>query len=489
VRHVPSLDREGMVCDVRRIRKAGAVMNIIEFTDDVLRLSLSPAQRTLLKAFYGLPLELIEETIFLECVERPYEAGREYSELTAICGARSGKDSRLATSIVLYEIFNRDHSSYLHPGEKGVALVVAQDFRGGSIAFNYLKAAIEGADSLASQVVETRKTEIEFDNDLMLSVYPCTYRAARGTTIVVAVADELAFWRSEDGAANPDREILRSIARGTASVPNAKLLKLSTPFSKSGVLHDDYLKRQDLTDTLVWKAPTWMMNPNISQRFLDRERQKDPVAFEREYGANFSDDIAGFVQREAVTACVVPGRFELPYDRRFQYTAFADPSGGSQDSFGMAIGHIHRRDGGNSNRFVLDLIREAKPPFSPEAITAEFSQLLKKYSIKTVTGDAYAGLWPRESFQRHGITYKVSDLNRSELYLELLPLLHSNVVELLDIPRLVSQICGLQRKTAAAGKDRIDHANGQHDDVSNVVAGCLVMAALEPVGNRWGGIF
>jgi hypothetical protein len=103
--------------------------------------------------------------------------------------------------------------------------------------------------------------------------------------------------------------------------------------------------------------------------------------------------------------------------------------------------------------------------------------------------DGYAGLWPRESFQRNGITYKVSELNRSELYLELLPLLHSSVVELLDIPRLVSQICGLQRKTASAGKDRIDHMQGQHDDISNCVAGCLVMAALEPVGNRWGGIF
>ena len=46
--------------------------------------------------------------------------------------------------------------------------------------------------------------------------------------------------------------------------------------------------------------------------------------------------------------------------------------------------------------------------------------------------------------------------------------------ELLDHPRLVSQLCGLERRTARSGKDSIDHAPGGHDDVANAAAGALV---------------
>ena len=64
---------------------------------------------------------------------------------------------------------------------------------------------------------------------------------------------------------------------------------------------------------------------------------------------------------------------------------------------------------------------------------------------------------------------------RSELYLALLPLLNSGKVDLLDNPRLVSQLCGLERRTARSGKDSIDHAPGQHDDIANAVAGACVL--------------
>jgi hypothetical protein len=152
-------------------------MTIVEFAEDpqLLNLSLSPAQRTLLKSFYGEPLTDEEATIFRQCVERDYEP-REYCELTCIAGARSGKDSRIASSIALYETFYRDHS-YLHAGERGFVVIIAQDQRGGQIAFNYLKAAIEQSDFLNHHVREARKTEIELDNRITVAVYPCSYRA------------------------------------------------------------------------------------------------------------------------------------------------------------------------------------------------------------------------------------------------------------------------------------------------------------------------
>jgi hypothetical protein len=52
--------------------------------------------------------------------------------------------------------------------------------------------------------------------------------------------------------------------------------------------------------------------------------------------------------------------------------------------------------------------------------------------------------------------------------------LNSGRAELLDEPRLASQLCGLERRTARGGRDSIDHAPGAHDDLANSVAGAVV---------------
>jgi hypothetical protein len=57
-----------------------------------------------------------------------------------------------------------------------------------------------------------------------------------------------------------------------------------------------------------------------------------------------------------------------------------------------------------------------------------------------------------------------------------LPLLDSNRIELLDHPRLVAQLCGLERRTARGGRDSIDHASSGHDDLANAVAGAAALA-------------
>jgi hypothetical protein len=46
---------------------------------------------------------------------------------------------------------------------------------------------------------------------------------------------------------------------------------------------------------------------------------------------------------------------------------------------------------------------------------------------------------------------------------------------LLDHPRLVTQLCGLERRTARGGRDSIDHAPGGHDDLANAVAGAAAL--------------
>jgi hypothetical protein len=59
----------------------------------------------------------------------------------------------------------------------------------------------------------------------------------------------------------------------------------------------------------------------------------------------------------------------------------------------------------------------------------------------------------------------------------MLPPLNSWKVQLLDDRRLLSQLHGLERRTARGGRDSIDHGTGTHDDVANSVAGALVLAS------------
>ena len=70
-----------------------------------------------------------------------------------------------------------------------------------------------------------------------------------------------------------------------------------------------------------------------------------------------------------------------------------------------------------------------------------------------------------------------SKLTKSQIYLELVPLINSEQVELPNHKRLIAQLCGLERRTSRAGRDTIDHGPGGHDDLINSVGGALVMAA------------
>ena len=126
----------------------------------------------------------------------------------------------------------------------------------------------------------------------------------------------------------------------------------------------------------------------------------------------------------------------------------------------LAIAH---REG---DKAILDCVREVRPPFSPEQVTNDFAALLKTYRLARVTGDRYAGEWPRERFRVHGITYDLSEQSKSDIYRDVLPTLNSGRAQLLNLPRLASQLCGLERRTSRMGKDSIDHAPGAHDDLS-----------------------
>jgi hypothetical protein len=161
---------------------------------------------------------------------------------------------------------------------------------------------------------------------------------------------------------------------------------------------------------------------------------------------------------------------ERPYSGQFKYSGFVDPSGGSSDSFALAISHQE------CEQVFHDVVREIKAPFAPSVAVEEFAGVLKSYRITRVQGDYYAGQWPTEAFAKHGIKYEPCSVRKSDLYRDVLPLLNSGRVRLLDNARVRSQFVNLERNTSRGGRDIIDHPKGSHDDVANAVAGALLAA-------------
>jgi hypothetical protein len=349
------------------------------------------------------------------------------------------------------------------------------------VIFRYITALIIETPIIAGLVNgEPTQERIDLTNGISIEISTANFRSVRGYTLVAALCDEIAFWQGDDSA-NPDAEILAAIRPAmTTMLPDAMLLCASSPYAQRGVLYDAFKKHygRDDAPVLVWKASTLTMNPSVPQSVIDEAYERDPAAAAAEHGAEFRTDVVSFVDSAKVADCVVAGRAELPPAPSIhQYVAAVDPSGGSSDSMTLAIAH------GEGDLGVLDFVQEWLPPFSPEQVVVDIASICRRYGVTSVIGDRYGGEWPRERFRVNQIEYRIADVTRSEVYLTMLPAINSGKIELLDNPRLIAQLCALERRTARSGKDQVDHPRNGKDDLINSGALALVEAALAPKSN------
>jgi hypothetical protein len=426
--------------------------------------------RGFLEALQALPMSAEHLALYRHHTGRsePPTKPARYAEL--VVGRRGGK-SRILALIATYLACVLDHRDYIVPGETPVVAVIAKDRTQARVILGYIAGFIRSI-ALFSELIEDELAEtIRLSNGVVIEVHTASIGAPRGRTFLAVLCDETAFWPMGDSA-NPDVEVINAVRPGLSTIPYSLLLIASSPYAKRGVLYTNYAKYfgQDAAPVLVWQGTTEEMNSSlVGDPLIAEMYAEDNERALAEFGAQFRSDIVAFITREAVEDVVAHGMRELPAGDGITYSAFVDPSGGSADSMTLAIGHCEA-----SGVAVLDCVREVRPPFSPDAVVEEFATLLKSYGISRVTGDAYAGEWPRERFAAHGVTYDLSVRNKSQIYAEFLPALNAQRVRLLDLPRLIGQLVSLERRTARGGRDSIDHAPGAHDDLANSVCGVLV---------------
>jgi hypothetical protein len=422
-----------------------------------------------LKALFGLPMDAQELSIFRQLTGRTEPPTQQAAEAWLVIGRRGGKSFIVALIAVFLACF-RDYAQHLAPGERGTVMVIAADRKQARVIMRYVKGLLEGVPMLRRMIIAQRGEAIELSNRIDIEIHTGSFRAVRGYTVVAALLDEVAFWRSDESA-NPDKEIVNALRPAMATIPNSLLIGLSSPYARRGVLYEAWAQHFGKpSDVLVIQAESRTMNPSLPQSVVDRAYSEDPASAAAEYGAQFRSDVEGFLQPEWIDRATAHGVSELPPIPGVDYFAFADPSGGASDSFTLGI--AHRED----ERRILDVCRGRRPPFDPKAVTQDYATILRRYNLSRVTGDRYGAEWVVSAFRECGISYDPAELPKSDIYLNAEPLFAQSAVQLLDQRQLLTELRQLERRTGQS-KDRIDHPPRGHDDLANAACGALWLAS------------
>lgn len=432
------------------------------------------AWRALLAAFYGLELSEAERETVMALTGRSEVPSESFGELWLAIGRRGGK-SQVAALIAVYEALFKDHRAKLSPGEVATVMAIAADRKQARSVMRYVSGMVASNPMLARSKVSETTEAIEFDNRAVIEVHTASFRSVRGYTLGAVIADEIAFWFSE--GANPDKDIITALRPALATL-GGKLVALSSPYAKRGILWDTHKRHfgGDSTRVLVAQAPSLTMNPTLDPEVVAEAMREDPEAARAEYMAEFRGDISSFLDIELIERATRSKPLELPPRAGEQYFAFVDPNGGGADEFTMSIAH---REG---ELIVVDLVKGRHG--SPAAIAEEFAAIMRGYRISRAHGDRYAGRWPRDEFQKHGIEYTPSDRDRSALYIDFMARINSGAVILPPCQKMQRQFANLERRAHRGGRDSIDHPPGGHDDRANAVAGAVAFTMVRQPSSK-----
>jgi hypothetical protein len=455
--------------------------------DRLLGASFQPAESwhawsVFLRALDGLPITAPEDlALFRKCTGRLHPPTAPAKSALVLAGRRSGK-SRLGSLLAVTTAAFIDWRHRLAPGESAVIVCLASDKNQARVDHDYVRGLVEASALIRGHLVGDKSDVLRFDTGAAVEVHAADFKVLRGRSYALVLADEACFWESAESS-NPDVEVFRAVKPGLATL-DGRLVVLSSPYAQRGAAFWMFRKNwgRDESTTLVWKADSRTMNPSLSAELIADAMAEDPEAARAEWLAEWRSDLSDLFTPEALAACTAEGRTELPPSQRYRHVGAIDAAGGSgADSFGFAVAHQERERG----RVVLDVVREWRPPFDPLQVVSEIAALAKRYGVKVITGDRWAGGFVVEAFARERIVVQHSEATTSDLFLEMVPLVNANMVELLDAPRLLHQLASLQRSVRCGGRDRVDHRPTGHDDLAASAAGACVMAAA---GLRRGGL-
>lgn len=299
-----------------------------------------------------------------------------------------------------------------------------------------------------------------------------------GRTAKLVIFDELARFEQTEGKRGAWM-VYTSLSRATATFgPHGRRVIISSPIRSDDLLMQLYEKDRRLPDAIVYKLPTWEMNPNIKFEDLKTELERDPIAFWRDFGCEPSESLAPYFTRLAdvkwsetnwIPILLETNAYLPP---QYDYVIAGDPAV-KWDQFGIAIAH---RDG---DKYIIDGVYALKPEkgqeIDPEQVRRIFKRILERGRFIEAVFDIYMYPELRNWIMHQGIPVR-THIVRKQDYDDFKEQLYLGNIILPDYEPLKKEMRALTVKN----ERKIDHSRGGTKDIIDAVVNAYRLLKNHP---------
>ena len=494
-------------------RTGAGLINVIDFCARFLPFALSLAWRVVIAVAWGIELTRDDEREMFATICGHGEPGRTgFGEVFVIAGRRSGKSAVIACiGCYIAVIEGPEHMKHLAPGQKGYIFIVSRSVRQALETFRYARNIItrnaELADLLDGEPLESLDGgELRFKNGVVICVIAASKASTRGFTVVSAVFDELAWFSVDEGSANSDGEILTAVKYAMlapADAPRRRLIAISSPAAKSGVVYQTYIDHYGKSDAPIFVAhgATWTFNPTIDMGSLEVDRRRNPKSFQREILAEFQDSISSWCDADVINAAA-NGRSATPIPPRtgVRYLAGCDIAL-KRDSSALVIGHREPAPQDSDDKtpmFVADGVWRWTPqpgsPLDARQVVREMARISRNYGVFRILGDQFAAIPLAAMFKEEQLNLvEETATSRSKLthFTHLRELLYAGRCSLPAADVLLRELRELQERVTGGSNVQIGHPNRAtaHDDTASALAWTVAQIDQEPPASYGTAVF
>jgi hypothetical protein len=501
----------------------------------------------------------------------------ERRELLLAIGRRAGKTtlSSIFASYEVYRLLNLENPQdyYGLPGGDRIQIIsVATDKDQAGILFNGVTTHLNRCEYFQSFIANNTLSYIQFRTPADIERYgqtvrhengkfvsfmgkatlrvtfkSCIAKGLRGSGNIVVILDEMAHFK--DQGQSSAKDIYDAITPSTAAYSpkdpqnpqqaigpvESRVICISSPLNKTGKFFDLYhlamSKGPGSENMIAIQAPTWEVNPTIETAYYRQRYHADPTVFMTEHGAQFSDRVRGWIERETdLLACVDPNL--RPKDigmPRYPHAMGVDV-GLTGDGTCIAITHAEQRrllvDGHIVDRDVIILDyhemwvagqdwRETNPHLDPKHCTGyartlhdverlDFDEIAmwianvtKRFYIAEGIFDRWNGFPLEQSLHKRGLTQFKCEMFKRELsstiYQTTKLLMFDKRLQLYNYPTgtdtkkhspLIQEILGLQAEQVSRNVVVVEAAKtaGCHDDASDALVRSIWLSAQKLAG-------
>lgn len=430
-----------------------------------LNTKLWPAQRFLLKLFYGVELSTdrpefaVDGKIFhgipihdmfmtncmyqfseVEFLKYLHEEGRcnvkdqshKFTELLLSIGRRGSK-SAMTAMMATYEIYkllsrHNPHEYYqmLDVGTISLTAVATTANQAAGlykVARGYITKCRFFAPYIVADTEEKMSFRTQNDIDVLgpkskatieILFRPAVGRGLRGPANITCIFDEFAHFLEEGqssaeetyDAATPSTATFKNPLNGE---PEGRVISISSPLAKTGKFYELFSKGMEgqAEERLCIQAASWEFNPTIAGQYLKTKYRADPAKFLCEFGAQFSDRFSGWIRKESdLMQCVVPTLRpkRASFVRRPHFMGI--DIGLTNDGTAISITHLegdHIELDFSEVRYAKEGIDEDKDQLDFEEIADWIADISKRFSVFAGFFDEHQGKPLEQALKKRGL--------------------------------------------------------------------------------------